>query len=140
MWRGRSWTPVIGAAEPATGRFLSIVAGRLDAAWFGLFLALLAAEYAGERVVLVVDRAGWHTARALAVPPNIVLWFLPPHAPELNPLEQVWAWLRAKHTRGRLFTELDRLVDGLCAALSQLADDPARVRSLTGRPHAKPSP
>lgn len=139
MWRGRSWTPVIGAAEPATGRFLSIVAGRLDAAWFGLFLALLAAEYAGERVVLVVDRAGWHTARALAVPPNVVLWFLPPHAPELNPLEQVWGWLRAKHTRGRLFTELDRLVDDLCAALNQLADDPARVRSLTDRPHAKPS-
>jgi transposase len=142
IWRGRSWTPVIGAAEPATGRFLSIVAGRLDAAWFGLFLALLAAEYAGERVVLVVDRAGWHTARSLAVPANVILWFLPPHSPELNPVEQVWGWLRGRSTRGRLFTALDRLVDELCVALNALADDPARVRSLTDQSwlYAQPSP
>lgn len=142
IWRGRSWTPVIGAAEPATGRFLSLVAGRLDAAWFGLFLALLAAEYAGERVVLVVDRAGWHTARSLAVPANVILWFLPPHSPELNPVEQVWGWLRGRSTRGRLFTALDRLVDERCVALNALADDPARVRSLTDQSwlYAQPSP
>ena len=133
---------MIGAVEPATGRFVGIVAGRLDHEWFGLFLALLAAEYAGERVVLAVDRAGWHTARALAVPPNVVLWFLPAHAPELNPLEQAWGWLRAKHTRGRPFTERDRLVDALCEGLHALADDPGRVRSLTARAslYARPSP
>ena len=124
---------MIGAAEPATGRFTGIVAGRLDAAWFGLFLGLLAAEYAGERVVLAVDRAGWHTARAVAVPANIVLWFLPPHSPELNPVEQIWGWLRDRHTRGRLYTERDRLVAALCGALNELTDDPARVRSLTNQ-------
>lgn len=133
---------MIGAAEPATGGFLSIVAGRLDCDWFGLFLALLAATYPRDRLVVVVDRAGWHTARRLAVPANVVLWFLPPHAPELNPVEQAWAWLRDRHTRGRLFTERDRLVDELCAGLNALADDPARVRSLTNRAslYANPSP
>lgn len=140
VWRGRSWTPVMGAVEPATGRFVGIVAGRLDHAWFGLFLALLAAEYAGERVVLVVDRAGWHTARALAVPANVVLWSLPPRSPELTPLEQAWGWLRAQHTRGRLFTARDRLVDALCAGLNALADDPGRVRSLTARASLYPNP
>ena len=100
---GRSWTPVMAAVEPATGRLVGLIAGRFDARWFGYFLAEVATAYAGERVVLAVDRAGWHTARDPVVPPTVILWFLPPHVPELNPVEQVWAWLRARHTRGELF-------------------------------------
>ena len=80
-----------------------LVAGRFDARWFGLFLAEFAAAYPGERVILVVDNAGWHRARDLRVPPNVILWFLPPHCPEANPVEQVWQWLRDHHTRGERF-------------------------------------
>jgi hypothetical protein len=130
---GRSWTPVMAAVEPATGRMVSLVAGRFDRRWFGYFLAQVAAAYAGERVVLVVDNAGWHKARALKVPPNVILWFLPPHSPELNPVEQVWQWLRAEHTRGVLFRTHAALLDALCRGLTALMDDPARVRSLTAR-------
>lgn len=129
---GRSWTPVMAAAEPATGRMVSLIAGRLDARWFGLFLAEVAAAYPGERVVLVVDNAGWHRARGLRVPPNVILWFLPPHCPEANPVERVWGWLRDQHTRGELFRTRDALLGALCEGLVELMDDPARVRSLTG--------
>ena len=133
---GRSWTPVMAAAEPATGRLVSVIAGRFDAAWFGHFLGEIAAAYPGERVVLVVDHAGWHTARDLAVPPSVILWFLPPHSPELNPVEQVWQWLREQHTRGVPFRDREALVTTLCRGLTALMDDPARVRSLTGSPDA----
>lgn len=44
---------------------------------------------------LVLDGAGWHAAMALEVPVNITLVLLPPYAPELNPIENVWAYLRA---------------------------------------------
>ena len=97
-----------------------------------------AAAYPGERVVLVVDNAGWHTARDLAVPANVILWFLPPHLPELNPVEQVWQWLREHHTRGALFATHEELVTALCAGLTALMDDPARVRSLTARADEDP--
>lgn len=130
---GRSWTPVMAAAEPATGRTVALIAGRFDARWFGRFLAEVAAAYPGERVILVVDRAGWHTARDLVVPANVILWFLPPHAPELNPVEQVWQWLREHYTRGELFRDREALLAALCRGLNALADDPARVRSLTAR-------
>lgn len=130
---GRSWTPVMAAAAPATGRLLSLIAGRFDAAWFGHFLGEIAAAYPGERVLLVVDNAGWHTARDLAVPDNLILWFLPPHSPELNPVEQVWQWLRDQHTRGVLFRDREALVTTLCRGLTELMDDPARGRSLTAR-------
>jgi hypothetical protein len=130
---GRSWTPVMAAVEPAAGRMLSLVAGRFDAAWFGYFLRQIAEAYAGARVILVVDRAGWHTARELAVPPNVILWFLPPYSPELNPVEQVWQWLREEHTGGVLFRDREGLIAALCRGLTALMDDPARVRSLTAR-------
>ncbi len=135
---GRSWTPVMAAVEPATGRLHALVAGRFDARWFGLFLAEVAAAYPGERVILVLDNAGWHRARRLRVPPNIILWFLPPHSPELNPAEQVWQWLRDQHTRGVLFPTRAALLDTLCHGLVALMDDPARVRSLTARATARP--
>ncbi|HYH67446.1 MAG TPA: hypothetical protein VD866_22295 [Urbifossiella sp.] len=46
------------------------------------------ADPGGRKVMVVlVDNAGWHVARRLAVPPNVVLHFLPPCTPELQPVE-----------------------------------------------------
>jgi hypothetical protein len=50
----------------------------------------------GAHAVLVCDGAGWHqTGGRLIVPDNITLLPLPPYAPELNPMENVWEYLRA---------------------------------------------
>ena len=49
----------------------------------------------GAHAVLVLDGAGWHGAHALVVPDNISLVTLPPYSPELNPVENVWQYLRA---------------------------------------------
>ena len=46
-------------------------------------------------MVLVLDQAGWHLAKALQVPPNMTLLHLPPYSPELNPVERLWAYLEA---------------------------------------------
>jgi len=53
----------------------------------------------GAHAALVLDQAGWHTSPKLHVPDNISLLSLPPYAPELNPVEQVWAYLRANSLR-----------------------------------------
>ena len=45
--------------------------------------------------VLVLDRAGWHVTDKLVVPPNITLIFLPPRSPDLNPVENIWQYMRA---------------------------------------------
>jgi hypothetical protein len=45
--------------------------------------------------ILVCDGAGWHQrGRQLRVPDNITLLTLPPYTPELNPMENVWDYLR----------------------------------------------
>jgi transposase len=134
VWGGRRWRPVIGAVEPATGRFVSLLVGGLNSAWFSAFLAHLAAAYPGERLVVVLDNAGWHTSGTVVVPAGMTLWFQPPHSPEVNVMEQVWQWVRGQYTRGELFTTDTQLDNVLCDALDGLAHDPAQVRSLTDQP------
>jgi transposase len=48
----------------------------------------------GAHAVLLLDRAGWHTTGSLVIPNNMTLVFLPSRAPELNPVENVWQYLR----------------------------------------------
>src|SRR3954451_1449445 len=48
----------------------------------------------GAHAVLLVDQAGWHLSAGLVVPPNITIMALPPKCPELNPVENVWQFLR----------------------------------------------
>ena len=66
-----------------------------DTAAMNLHLAEIAGTVApGAHALLVLDGAGWHGGGGLVVPDNITLLTLPPYAPELNPVENVWQYLR----------------------------------------------
>ena len=62
---------------------------------------------------------------------------LPARSPELNPAEHIWEELREKSLPNQSFHSLTALEDTLCAGLSQLADDPVRIRSLTDFPYLR---
>ncbi len=49
----------------------------------------------GAYAVLIMDRAAWHATRKLLMPSNITPILLPSRAPELNPVENVWQYVRA---------------------------------------------
>ena len=53
----------------------------------------------GAHAVLMLDQAGWHMSAKLAVPANITLLALPPRSPELNPVENVWQFMRENWLR-----------------------------------------
>src|SRR5260370_32687326 len=48
---------------------------------------------AGSPAALVLDGAGYHIAAALTIPQNVTLLRLPPYAPELNPIANIWEYL-----------------------------------------------
>ena len=101
----------------------------------GLFLAEFAAGlHEGVHAVLVLDRAGWHGAKALRVPPNVTLVPLPPYSPELNPVERVWLYLRERFLSLRVFADYRAVVDACCAAWNRLVAEPGRLRSLCDQP------
>ena len=91
----------------------------------------------GAHAVVVLDGAGWHASNALVVPPNLTLVPLPPYAPELNPIENVWAYLRANRLAISIMDTWDDIVSQCCDAWNFFADDPDRVRSITNRDYAK---
>jgi transposase len=74
------------------------------------------------------------------VPDNISLLPLPPCAPELNPVENVWQYLRANRLAISVFDDYDVILDACCSAWNRFADDPATVASITSREWAQVNP
>jgi hypothetical protein len=62
----------------------------------------------GAHAVLLLDRAGWHTTGNLVWPKNITPILLLSRSPELNPVEQVWQYLRANYLSNRRLRQLRR--------------------------------
>ena len=83
--------------------------------------------------VLLLDRAGWHTTSALVVPRNVSLVFLPPRAPELNPVENIWQYLRANWLSNRVFDSYEAIIDAACEAWNRLTKQPGTIMSIATR-------
>ena len=88
----------------------------------------------GAHAVLLCDGAGWHqTGGALRVPGNITLLPLPPYAPELNAMENVWEYLRQNKLCALIWNSYKAIVDACKAAWHFLINDPDRIRSIGSR-------
>ena len=83
--------------------------------------------------VLVLDQAGWHTTDKLRLPENLSLLPLPPKSPELNPVENVWQFLRQNKLSNRIFGDYEAIVAAACEAWNTLLADPARITSIGTR-------
>src|SRR4051812_20837627 len=70
----------------------------------------------GAHGVMLMDRAGWHRAKDLVVPDNLTLVLLPARAPELNPVENIWQFLRDNWLSSRVFGSYRDIVDHCCDA------------------------
>ena len=83
--------------------------------------------------IVMLDQAGWHTSLALEVPDNITLMPLPPRAPELNPVENVWQFMRDNWLSNRVFKNYDDILDHCCQAWNNLVSQPERITSIGTR-------
>jgi hypothetical protein len=92
---------------------------------------------AGAHAVLVLDGAAWHTSPNLRVPDNISLLPLPRYSPELNPVENVWEFLRANFLSHRVWDGSDAIVDACCDAWNKLMRMPGQIASITTRAWAQ---
>jgi transposase len=96
-----------------------------------LHLAEIAAAVSpGRLAVLLLDQAGWHLSHHLIVPANITLMPLPPKCPELNPVENIWQFIRDNWLSNRVFTSYENLLDHCCYAWNTLINQPWRIMSI----------
>ena len=91
----------------------------------------------GAHAVLVLDGAAWHTTPKLQVPANISLLPLPRYAPELNPVELIWEFLRANFLSHRVWDSYEAIVEACCNAWNMLMRMPEQIASITTRPWAQ---
>jgi transposase len=128
------YTYAYGAVDVCTGKLDSLILPHVNTDCMQLFLNEVSARHPDERIVMVIDGAGWHRSAALEAPENIYLLKLPPYAPELNPIEHVWDELREKFFHNRVFKSLDALEDHLALALKTLEENPINVKSIVSWP------
>jgi hypothetical protein len=128
------WLYVYGFAEPKTGRLFRLFLPRVRTELMSQALAEFAAWADPKRkkiLVVILDNAGWHRAKKLKVPPNVVLHFLPPATPELQPIETLWPLLR-ESAANRIFRDLGHLKNVLRRRCNYLADHPDIVQARIG--------
>ncbi len=84
----------------------------------------------GAHAVVLLDQAGWHHSKRLVIPANITLVPLPAKAPELNPVENIWQFMRENWLSNRIFSSYTEILDHCCAAWNKLTDQPWRIMSI----------
>jgi transposase len=127
-------TYIYGAACAKTGDTFGLVLPHTNVESMQVFLSEFSKQISTERhVALVIDNAGWHTARELIIPKNITLIPLPPYSPELNAMEQVWEWMKLNHLSNCNFQNYDEIVDKVCLAWNQFSQQNSLVKSLCSR-------
>ena len=130
---------IFGAICPdrAVGAAMITPGANIEA--MNLHLAEISTQVApNARALLVCDGAGWHQrGKDLQVPDNITLLTLPPYTPELNPMENVWEYLRQNKLCARVWGTYDDIVEACRQAWLFLIDDPERIRSIGTRDWAR---
>jgi len=134
------WAYIFGAVCPARATGAALVMPYANTEAMNLHLKEIGRTVApAAHAVLVLDGAGWHTSSALDVPANITLLRLPPYAPELNPLENVWEYLRKNNLALRVHDDYEAIVTACCKAWNDLLATPQRLASITKRDWANAS-
>ena len=127
-------TYIYGAVCAKTGATFGLVLPYTNAAAMQLFLNELSSQVKDNRhIALVIDNAGWHTAKELSVPENITLVPLPPYSPELNATEQVWNWMKSHYLSNCNFKDYDEIVNKVCLAWNEFSRQPELVKSMCAR-------
>ena len=130
------WCYVMTAVCPATGQAAGLIMPCMNMATVNDFLAELSLRLAlGVHAVLIWDDAGFHTGKEVFVPPNITLLPLPPYAPELNPVENLWHYLRSHYWSLRVYQDYEALKEAAVIAWRAVRLVPEMIRSVCAAPY-----
>jgi transposase len=130
----QEYTYAYAAVNVASGEVGSLILPHINGACMQIFVDEVASRYPQDRIVMILDGAGWHQAKDLKVPATLRLLSLPPYSPELNPVEHLWEEIREKYFHNKVFESLDALENHLCNALHRTELDTEKTRSIVAWP------
>lgn len=148
VWARRGTRPVVpqqnqydylyifAAACCETGDAVALIAPRADTEVMNHFLKEFGESLPDDvHAVMILDQAAWHTSGDVRVPKNVILIYLPPRSPELNPIENLWHWITSHHWSNRVHTDYTHMLTAANHALAQTFDDRERVKSICNAPY-----
>ena len=126
---------LFGAICPARAVGAAIITPAANIESMNLHLAEISAQVApGAIGAVICDGAGWHRRGGeLTLPGNVVLLHLPPYAPELNSMENVWEYLRGNKLSAGVWDSYEAIVEACADAWNWFIDDHDRIRSIGTR-------
>ncbi len=129
--QGRTSLDAMAAVCVTTGAVSAMLVSGLDIEVLNAFLRQVARELpTGVHAVLIWDGAGYHTGAGLEVPANLSLILLPPYSPELNPVENLWHYLRSHHWSNRVYEGYEGLEEEAIRSLCEVCQDTERLKTI----------
>ena len=123
------WLWLWGCFSPITGDSFYWETPFVSNDIFESYLKDFSNQNPNELKIVVIDNAGFHACKNITIPKNIKLIRIPPYAPELNPAEKVWQWMKA-NVAMKLFKDIKTLQDKITEMVNQLT--PELIKSITG--------
>jgi transposase len=134
---GREWLYVLMAVCVSTGAASALIMPELNTDVLNLFLEQFSRELpGGVHAVLIWDGAGYHTSGGLVIPDNVSLIQLPPYSPELNPVENLWHYLRSHHWSNRSYEGYEGLQEEAVRSL-RFVSEAETLKSICNADYVK---
>ena len=129
--RIREYVYAYGGVDPVSGDSFFLILPKCNTEMMNLYLKGLSERFSDDLLLVCCDGASWHKSKGMEVPENIVLFFIPPYTPEMNPIEQIWKELRSRGFKNVLFKTLKKVEDKLVEVIQDLKN--TTVKSITCR-------
>jgi transposase len=125
------WTYLFGSVCPVSGKCHGWRMPYANTWMMNLYLQDFALQLPQEvHALLVMDGAGWHHSKELAIPANVSILLLPAYSPELNPVELIWRQLRQRKLSNRLYPTIDDLEAAVDEAWLWISNQPEELSGL----------
>ena len=129
---------VTGAVCPETGHAEGLLSPRMNTDTINSFLTLFPETISDdEHAVMIWDGAGFHTSKTLKVPANITPVQLPPYSPELNPIENLWHYLKSHYWSNRAYDDYGALEDAAMSAWRNAVLKPELMQTVCAAPYTE---
>ncbi len=127
---------VLGTVCPETGHAEGLLSPQLNTKIVNAFLAQFAQTIpADEHAVMLWDGAGFHASKQLCVPDNVTIVTLPAYSPELNPIENLWHYLKSHYWSNRAYKDYEALEQAALDAWRKAVLDQKLMKTVCAAPY-----
>ena len=125
-------TYLYGSYSPVDGDSFVCELENTNSKIFGDYLSEFSKHRPEEFKIVVIDNAGFHATKNIQIPDNIFLLRIPSYTPELNPCEQIWAYMKQRF-KNKCFDNLEQIKQWLDKTVNSMSNQ--TIKSIVGNQH-----